>query len=233
MILTGIIASSGGAAASTPPAVPVLTFNSATLISSSSTINVTYPTGITSGDLIVLYAASDSVDGSNNFTTPAGFTLHLSSGDATSDSVINIYSKTADGTETGTLGIAAASASNVDRAVYLMRLTDGANGVSMGVIGTAATPTLASSIVIPSITTTADYSLLLAMVSFDGADATTWSFTNSYVLEGAAAVGGTGGIGSAFASKALATAGASGTTTASQTISDGIGGVQISVHSTP
>jgi len=218
---------------SSPPAVPVLTFNSATLISSSDDVVVAYPTGIASGDLIVVYAASDSVTGINNFLTPSGYTLHSSTGSDTTDSMINIFSKSADGTETGNLTVEALGTTNVDRAVYVMRLTDGTNGVSMGVVGTPAAYKSDSSVTIPSITTTEDNSLLLAMVSFDGSDATAWSYTNSYTEEGSASIGGAGGIGSSFASKPHATAGASGTTTASQTLADGIGGIQISVHSTP
>lgn len=72
----------------------------------TSSISVPYPTGITGGDMLILYMANKYP--SNGPTTPSGWTLgaqasggHGSSGVQTGNVYITAYWKVADGTETG------------------------------------------------------------------------------------------------------------------------------------
>jgi len=210
---------------------PTITYNSATAAASASDLAVAFPASIAANDLLIAIAATDDIAGATQWSAPSGFTHRGTFGDAVSDSVVDVWTKVAAGTETGNLTIPQSGSNSRDRAAFCIRATDGGSLVEWGLIGTAATA-LGTSVVAPTITTLAGNSLVLAVGGFDGDDYGALSYNNGFSAEGNAGVGGGAGIGLHFASKAVLAAGAVGATTLTTTASDGQVGFLLAFNGT-
>lgn len=209
-------------------ASPTLTYNSATLVNSFADLDLTYPSGISADDLLIILAATDDTAGASRFDTPAGYTHRGTWGNGTSDSVLDIFTKVADGTETGTIAVPNSDTTNRDRVGFVIRATH-ASGVLYGMVGTEAI-NLGTTVVAPSITTSDDDGLILCVGAFDGADYGTISYNNGFTLEADDGANGGAGIGLHFGSKDQATGGVVGATTVTASVSDGQVALQMSFH---
>ena len=127
----------------------------------ASPISATAPSGIESGDLLIMALASDSIN-PNEYTTPTGWALEVEGG-SSNGTRLNIYSRTADGTEGATQDIAWTGTNEQVVAYYRI---PGASSVE--VIGTASATGNVSSNTAPAITTLSNNSLALAFCVTDG-----------------------------------------------------------------
>jgi len=147
--------------------------------------------------------------------------------------VVNIYSRIANGTETGTMALEASTGTSVNRAGFMIHLSHATISVVMGIMGVYEFVNGASDIVIPSITTVENDSLILAFVGFDGDDYAPFGYPAGYTKQSEIGIGGTVGIGLTFGTRPLETAAATGTATITQSVTDGQAGVLVSVNSAP
>jgi hypothetical protein len=192
----------------------------------ASPISATVPTGIESGDLLIMALASDTID-VNEYTTPTGWTLELESG-SSNGTRLNIYSRVADGTETGTQDIAWTGTHEQVVAYYRI---PGASSVE--VIGTVSVTGNVSTNTTDEITTLSANSLVLGFVVTDGSlmvlDTVTAGWTTDVDAPGRATrnAAGTQLIG---VSQNFPTAGLTGDlVTTYTTDTDGTRGVQIAI----
>lgn len=188
---------------------------------------MTFPADIASGDFLMAVLSGDSTAGANPFTTPAGWALEFHQGSTGSDSTLSIYTKVADGSETGT--IVFGTELTMDQVGTLFRVAD-IDATGIEVIGPHLF-TAGSIAFVPSMTTVTDNSLVFAMVGFDGGDSGGFTVSAPYEMQTNLEIGDGTGVSQGIAMQTMATAGATGNAVFN-TVSgalDGIVGVQIAL----
>jgi len=166
--LMGVIASSVFIDTGGPP---VITSTSGFDLASSAVIDIPYPTGIQSGDLLIVFLVSDVTNGVNIWASNmvSGWSLEGHGGNGTTDCTLSIYSKVADGTETGNWSMDPADSQDIGGIMLRITNVDPVEAIS------AATQALGSTLNVAATTSTVADSLILTAVSFDGSDANTGS----------------------------------------------------------
>ena len=150
-------------------AIPVIA-GSTKNSSATTTLTLTQPAGVVSGDLLLLLCGNDGAKSDEGFLAKTDWTLEFNYGDATADAYVALYSRIADGTEGATTDVPIASAD--DSWGFYFRVTGHDTTNPIRVIGTATIISAATGITIPAITTdTNTYSLAMSCFGFDGADA--------------------------------------------------------------
>ncbi len=99
----------------------------------SASLSVSYPSGVTAGDLLIVYAAVRDFNGSTVGTAPSGFT-QLATGSPGTDDASWLYGKIADGTESGTVSFD--TSTNGGQGAFMLRFPAPA-GYEWPAIGTA------------------------------------------------------------------------------------------------
>lgn len=210
-------------------ATPTITFNSATLAGSSADLVIAYPANIATGDVLVIFAATDTTTGISRYNTPTGYTHRGTFGSRVSDAVIDVFTKVADGTETGNVSVVSNTGLSFDRVGFCIRVT-GSDGVTWDTIG-AEGVNAGTTVVAPTITTGDTDALVFCVNAFDGADGAPFTYSNSFSAISNANVGGAWGIALGFGTRSVASAGAVGATTVTASASDGQVAVQLSIFS--
>ena len=162
--------------------------------SSSSSLSVTYPTGIAAGDLIVVCFAAGDADSATppTITTPSGYTLLFTQGGYNSSTVdadnLGFYYKIAAGTESGTFTMTASgSAQSIYRTMSLAVFRKSTTAVSAvtragtsqeGSTGTSITPAT------QTVTNSAGPAPLIVFAGFAGSSAQSFSPSGTSLVTG-------------------------------------------------
>ncbi len=227
--LARIAAANGGGGGGGAPTFELVDQTKASKGSGSVGLEIAYPAGISSGDLLVAVLMDDDLttSGGTNYSVPTDWTereFH----DA-SDIAITVMTATADGTETGTLDFT--HTDNRSKLGFLLAISNAdvtGNPIKEGstLVGSSS-----GTLVTTGLTTTAN-SLVLAFAGFDGSDVVSWgiSGTGWDTLQDSGTEGpGSIGIGGAIALKSVDTA-ASADATFTTGRADGMMGRQIVFH---
>jgi len=210
--------------------VPVVeSYTSNTAVPGSS-LTLTKPSGVVSGDLLLLIVGNDDNTNTAQWSnTLSGWTLINEAGTSTSDAHVAAYRRIADGTEGATVSVPAQSSD--DYWGYYIRIT-GVNAVSpINAIGSDVNGGNTASRVISGVTTTVANTLAFFAFSFDGADGDPFSVTGTGWSKSDEIQAGTGAAnaGGTWGTKSQPTAGATGTVTVGSSSSDGSSGFQFAV----
>lgn len=130
------------------PTTPVSSAVGSTVkAATASSIDVPYPSGISSGHLLLCYVCKHN---SGTMTTPSGWTALIST-KLTAAYGIQVFAKIADGTETGNLTISGGSSSNLG--AVMERITSAHPSVSNSIGSSgSANSSSSTSITVPSVT---------------------------------------------------------------------------------
>jgi len=196
----------------------------------SSSISVTCPSGVASGDLLIYVCGNDNATTTAQFNNttlkPSGFTLRKQVSTATADAAIGVFYKVANGTEGGT-SISCSAATSNDMWAAILHITGYNTGSIFTTDGTTYDNASTSAATITGVSFSGSYGLSLAVGSFDGADGSPFSASAGWDLFIDEAAGTGGNAVSGFvASKSLP--GASITITPS--VTDGLVGFQIGIN---
>ena len=182
---------------------------------STSTQIFAAPSGITSGELLILIVGSFTTA----TTPPTGWTLLTSvAGGGTG---VTVYYKVSDGTETD-VTITATNFASIYYGWYF-RISGADTTTPVDVIGSSWTNSSTQGQAL-SATTTTDGCLVFFIAGFDGADGGSFGFVSGtdWSIESEELVTtGSNSVSGCFGYKVLATAGASGNVVVSKSISDG------------
>lgn len=217
--------------------VPVIETNSINSYDSNSTDCVCdKPTGVAVDDLMLAYVVNDGPDpaGAEYDATsdPAGWTFLRNEGDAASDSSIGVFWKIAVTADLSTSNYTFTSVGSFDRSCGILRISGVDTTTPIGVSGTF-TSTTGTTDDIPGITTVNANSLVIGFLAGDGADTAPFSISGtgwSEVAEIVSASTGNDGNSAVWASKEMATAGATGDPTVTMNSNDGMGSFMISIN---
>ena len=210
-------------------AIPVIETGWTKASSGSGTptsIDVAEPTGVTSGDMLIVIAGSDAIEAGPNWddttTKPTGFTLIGTYGNATAKAHVAAFYRISDGTEGDPLTVPQAAAHNLY--VWYLRIThaDGFDGDSINIFGGGTEDSDVATHVIPGVTSTENNGLAIYAFAFDGGDGDPFSVSGtgwSEFDEQEAGTGGGAGAG-AIGTKDMTTAGATGDATIDITAND-------------
>jgi hypothetical protein len=120
--------------------VPTTIGISSIVFLSSGTANLTYPSGITSGDTLVIIAAAAAASGDQTLNTPSTFTsLNAQLTDGGDIRASYVFHKTATGSESGTLSINTTSRAGSGSAVMFV-FRNATNIYAANATGNAANP---------------------------------------------------------------------------------------------
>lgn len=193
----------------------------------SGPLTATKPTGVQSGDGLLIFAFSSSVSNQADFIDDlTGWTFEGTAGDGTADAHIAVYSRIADGTE----GATESWDNTQDVTVlgtYYLRISgvDSADFPHLVSLSSAG-PTTAHTI--SSITTTADNTLVFYAAGIDGGQTAAISGTGWTEIAEEDNLSG-GQLTITFGSRTLASAGSTGDATLTLGASDGAAFGQIAV----
>ena len=207
-------------------------YSFSTTIDAQDTLTLTAPTGITSGDLLLIIVMDDADDETASlFQTPAGWTSIGSEGDGTSDAWVHAFYKISDGTEGNTT---ISHSSVADELIgWMLRVTE-TSATPLGVVGTGISQSGSTSLTIPSLTTTDDNSLVFYAMAGDGGDMAPFATSSSGWTEEAEGVEGNGGSSTSgsFGTNLVASSGtASGDVVITAALTDGMSGLQFEILS--
>jgi len=118
---------------------------------SGTSLSITKPSGVVSGDLLLMLCSNDSVSDSDQFNAVSGWTKHFEIGSSTSDTHMALYSRVADGTEGSSFTVTMAVSEYA--LSWCIRLDGTHPTAPIDVIGTESEVSSGSSITCPSITT--------------------------------------------------------------------------------
>jgi len=193
--------------------------------STANTATITLPSGIKSGDLIVIIASNDSAQNGERLSI-AGFTKEIEAGGASQDAHVAFFWKTATGGET-----TATLSHDTNFAAWVAMRIPLANASPIN--GTSTSWAGGSSIGVLGVTTTVDNCLVFTAFAGDGADTDPISITGT----GWSAAGqlsspegdSASGVGFAWGFKTVASAGSAENSTGTLTGFDGISGIQVAI----
>ena len=222
-------------AAGVNAATPVVaTSTHAEVTSPATSIDLTEPTGVASGDTLVVIVMNDAANAGaqwdDSANKPTGFTLINEAGDATCDTHIAAFWRVSDGTEGTPLNVPVASSSAQEG--WYLRITGAHASAPLDVTGVDVS-TSGTSHAITGVTTTVDNVLAFYGIASDGGDTgphsvagTGWSESDE---DG---VGTTDRLHASYGSKDQTTAGATGTATVTTSSSDGACSFQFGIAPT-
>jgi len=197
-----------------------------------NSITINKPTGVVSGDLLLIIAGSDDNGSSPDFSDISGFTKFVNIGTDLNDSKIGCYWRIADGTEGVDIDVAHDPVEDLDEMYgWYIRVT-GADGTTpINVTGIAANLNARASHVIPEVTTTVNDCLAFYVHSHDGGDGAPFSVSGTGWSESDEQQSGTGSndASGCWGTKGQATAGLTGDATVASTGSDGSTNIQFAV----
>ncbi len=193
--------------------MPVIeSYTTSTTEGSASSITMTKPTGVESGDLLLMLMGNENSASGEGFDELAGWTLHFNYGSTLSDQYLAIYTRISDGDSLEDSPVVPFRAGgNDDGHGWYMRVT-GQHGTNpIRVIGLAQEYGGTSSVTVDALTTdTNDDSLAISTVAYDGNDGkpftetgTGWTLTD--YLQSPLAGGGGGGSSSSYSLKEITT----------------------------
>jgi hypothetical protein len=165
----------------------------------TSPLSVPLPSGISSGDLLIVFVSNGS---SRTATTPTGWTLVA--GTSNSGGFYRVYQRIADGTEGSTLSVTLSNTANFNSVAFRI---SGHNATTP--VNVSATDNTSNNVVSPSVTTTVENCLVLRMQGI--ARDRTFTVPTSHTLQGTATTGGLCDI--SVASIAQSTSGSTGAAT--------------------
>lgn len=204
-------------------AIPVLETFTRQTIAGSRTIDLTKPTGVVSGDLLLLIVVDDPGNRSDHqYDAITGWTLDedLSGADVGADVSSVVFWREADGTEGAT-----ETADNdlvTDKAGWYIRISGANTTAPFDVKGTYSADSTGTSHVVPGVTTTVADCLAMYYLGFDGGDGDPFSVSGTGWSQTDEQAEGTGaGISGCFGEKDQASAGATGDATVTSNASDG------------
>ena len=203
----------------TLPVIDNFTYNRAT----SGALSLTEPTGVVSGDGLVIIASAEVTNpGGDIFTTlPTGFTKIAEAGDNNSDVNTAAWYRVSDGAESSPISIT--HGGNGDSGGWYIRIT-GVNATMLQVVGAVLEGGNSATAIIPSLTTTAADALVIYACGSDGADTANstqtvapdppWTLQDTKRSPNAST---NSGVGQSWGYRDMASIGASGTATVTLT----------------
>mgnify|MGYP000020221597 FL=1 len=198
--------------------------------STVSSLTLTKPTGVTTGDLLILIVGNEDATSSTTFNAITGFTKRTEYGVGDSGTKFALYTRVADETEGASVSVTVATGNDYIGGWYL-RVTNASSAAP--IIGTAVGDALGTSTTRDAVATTSTVanSLAFALAAFDGADATWgisgtgWGTTIPAGQQLATGGGGNGWSG-AWVTKEIPTIGLTSNATFTSTTDDGLITVQ-------
>ena len=212
-------------------AIPVLETGWTKQNALTNSLTVTKASGVVSGDLILIIACNEdstnTAQWDDSTLKPTGFTLIAEGGNSTADAHIAMFWRVADGTEGATFTLPCQSSDYTT--AYCLRIT----GIAASPINANSTPgaTSGTSHTVPAVTSSVDDCLVIAGLSFDGADGTSFSTSSTgWTIEDEDATGGgSAGSSSCFASYELASSGTAGALSITSAVSDGAFSFEVAI----
>ncbi len=200
-----------------------------------SSLTLTKPSGVVSGDLLLILVGSDdnSATAQWNDTTlkPSGFTLINESGnDTVSDAHAAAFYRVANGSEGTTINVPAQSSD--DFWGFYIRVTGASTTDPINVIGADYNGGSAASHAVTGITTTEDQSLAFYLLSGDGGDVYPFTVSGTGWTESdeIQAGGGTANASGVWGTQLVASAGGTGAATVGLSVADSATGFQFAVN---
>ncbi len=208
------------------PVVETWTFNDANNIDH---VTLTKPTGVQSGDLLLIIVGSDAPN-LDEWDTLTGWTKFVGANHSDADANLACYWRIADGTEADTIDVTAGTNTD-ERLGWYIRVSGVDTTNPINVTGTAQSDIGGTNHVINSINTTVDDCLAFYVLIFDGGDGTPFSVSAGWtekddkygVANTAGYVSGCWGI------KELPSQGATGDATVTSSENDGSSRVQFAI----
>lgn len=214
-------------------ALPVLQsgYSLVTTAGIASSITLTAPTGITSGDLLLLICMDDADNqGTTLFVAPAGFVSINSAQNGANDTTVNVFWKIAVGGETA---ITVDHSGVSDELMgWFVRVTGTDTTTPVHTVGVNAFG-VGTSLLIPASTTTVAYCLAFYVQSFDGGDGFPFSVAGTGWAKQDEGQENTDGntISGSFGTKGIVSSGSTGDATVTASVSDGMTAFQFSIQS--
>ncbi len=196
----------------------------------SAPITLAKPSGVESGDLLLLIAMNDAPDATAFSDNKVGWNFVDTSGNDVSDAHIAVFWRIADGTEGPTETVT--SAGEDEWVGYYLRITGADDTNPINVYNFEQSSSVSSSHIIPAITSTVDDCLMLYGLSFDGGDGYTFDVSGtgwSEVDEHQTGTNGANDASGCFGSRELASQGSSGSATVGCSVSDGAAYFQLAI----
>lgn len=205
-------------------------------VTTTNSLNITAPTGLSAGDMLVIFCGNDQAANTpaqwdDNAFKPAGFTLIHQITTAVADAGVAAFYKYSDGSESGTTITCPAATAN-DMWASCLHIT-GVRGIDpVGVIGSNYDASTGVSHSVPGITTLAVNRLVLVCGSGDGADTGPITVSGGNFLTGDNPRAGTStaSVAGVWGYAEQPTAGATGNATVSLNSSDGFSGFMFSLE---
>ena len=143
-------------------AIVLQSFEVYTAISGTSHA-LTKPTGVTSGDLLIIMITNDSLAAADQFEAVSGWTLYTEAGDATSDSHQAVYYRISDGTEGATTTVTCKVSEYT--AGWYCRFDGQAASSPVYGLGSSVNQANGATITVPAMTTSGDNDMAIALAS--------------------------------------------------------------------
>lgn len=199
----------------------------------SATLTCNKPSGVATGDLLVLIPFNENASSTAQFTNnKSGWTFVKNCGNTTSDCHIGLFWRIADGTEGSSETVTATTAEAWG--MWYLRISGVDASDVVEATGSSVIVGSAASIAITGVTTVESDCLVLYFHSFDGGDGFPFSVAGTGFAEVDDYQTGTSGsvdVSASFGYRDMATPGASGTATVTASSTDGFAGYQIAFNS--
>lgn len=196
-----------------------------------NTLDVNKPSGVVSGDLLLIIAENDHNSGSTIFDEITGFTKIIEHGDTNSDCLIATYWRVADGTEGSNFTVTTVGL--YELLAWCLRISGADETTPIDAFTGYSSPSNSTEITPTSWSSTVADTLIIQVAAFDGADGDPFTITaGSGTIVDHEASGTTGiEISGCFAQHDLASSGPVGVATfdAVGGISDGWGYVGMAI----
>lgn len=214
--------------------VPVLESHTKAAQAASSSITVNKPSGVVSGDLLLIIVFSDDVTDTAQFSDNlTGWNFQAEGGDSAADVHMGVFWRGADGTEGASETIDAASSD--DMCAFYLRISGADTTTPFDLSPSIQTDAGAGVHTIPEITTNNANSLALYAIATDGQDTAPYdsvSWTGGSEVDNNTVGTGGDGLACSFGTKGMATAGATGDVSVdlAAALSDGAVYVQFAIN---
>lgn len=133
-------------------------------------LNIDKPTGMSTGDMLIVLVATANSTTTDYVTTPAGFTEIFDVTSTTGDSQISAFYKIIDGTEGSQITVAVSGGSNSSSIGWALHVTGAATSSPVDAVGTTSEVGFASGGFTAPVTTQTDGALCFNITAYDGAD---------------------------------------------------------------
>ncbi len=210
-------------------AVPVIESFEKNSGTSINTLTCNKPTGVASGDLLVLIAANDEVFNPSFSDNKTGWNFIFNNGSFSAACSSGVFWRIADGTEGSSETVI--SSDHTDWVMFYVRISGTVSSPIHKQAGAESTGD-SSTHGVGGVTTTINDCLVLYGLAFDGGDGFTFSVSGTGWAQKDEKQSGTAGSVSSgcWGARDLATSGASGTATVTPSVSDGAAWFQIALE---